>query len=157
MRQNINKFLEWTLAILLGIMVLDVFWGVLTRYVMGSQSSWTDELARYLMIWVSILGSAYAAGKNFHIAIDLLPKYLNDKNKKRLDIFIILIIVLFVIAVFMVGGLRYMYISFALGQSSPALHVPIGLVYMVLPISGLFIIYYKVEDLYNIVRKTEKQ
>lgn len=157
MRQNIDKFLEWTLAILLGIMVLDVFWGVLTRYVMGSQSSWTDELARYLMIWVSILGSAYAAGKNFHIAIDLLPKYLNDKNKKRLDIFIILIIVLFVIAVFMVGGLRYIYISFTLGQSSPALHVPIGLVYMVLPIAGLFIIYYKVADLYNIVRKTEKQ
>lgn len=157
MRKRIDKFLEWMLAIILGIMVLDVFWGVFTRYAMGSQSSWTDELARYLMIWVSILGSAYASGKNFHIAIDLLPKYLNAKNRKRLEVLIITIIVLFVGAVFMVGGLRYIYISFTLGQSSPALHIPIGLVYMVLPLSGLFIIYYKITDLFNLMRKTEKQ
>ena len=80
MRAKLDKILEWALAILLGSMTIVVLWGVLTRYAMGSQSSWTDELARFFLIWVGILGAAYASGRNMHIAIDLLPQYLNKKN-----------------------------------------------------------------------------
>ncbi len=152
MKSRIDLFLEWTLAILLGIMVLDVFWGVITRYILDSQSSWTDELARFLLIWLSILGAAYASGKKLHIAIDLLPQYLNERNQKILDIIITLIILLFAIAVFLIGGFRYVYISFALGQTSPALNLPIGFVYIILPISGLFICYYKLSDLMVIIK-----
>ena len=152
MKRRVDLFLEWTLAILLIIMVLDVFWGVFTRYVLESQSSWTDELARFLLIWLSILGAAYASGKNLHIAIDLLPQYLNERNKNILDIIIIVVILLFVISVFLIGGLRYVYISFAFGQTSPALDLPIGFVYLVLPLSGLFILYYKISDLITTIR-----
>lgn len=146
-KRHVNLFLEWILAFLLIVMVLDVFWGVFTRYVLDSQSSWTDELARFLLIWLSILGAAYASGKNLHIAIDLLPQYLNDRNKKILDITILSIILLFVISVFWIGGIRYVYISFVFGQTSPALGLPIGFVYLVLPFSGVFIVYYKMTDL----------
>lgn len=146
-KHHVDLFLEWALAILFGIMVLDVFWGVITRYLLDSQSSWTDELARFLLVWLSILGAAYASGKKLHIAIDLLPHYLNERNKKILDLIIISIILLFVVSVFLIGGLHYVYISFALGQTSPALGLPIGFVYMVLPISGAFILYYKLSDL----------
>lgn len=146
-KSRIDLFLEWVLAILLGAMVLDVFWGVITRYILDSQSSWTDELARFLLIWLSILGAAYASGKKLHIAIDLLPKYLNDRNKKILDIITTSIVLLFAVAVFLIGGLRYVYISFTLGQTSPALKLPIGFVYIVMPIAGLFVSYYKILDL----------
>ncbi|MEW2920893.1 TRAP transporter small permease [Muricauda sp. ANG21] len=152
MKKHIDHFLEWILALLLGVMVLDVFWGVITRYILDSQSSWTDELARFLLIWLSILGAAYASGKKLHIAIDLLPQYLNERNQKILDIVITVIVLLFGIAVFLIGGLRYVYISFALGQTSPALNLPIGFVYMVLPISGLCIMYYKLLDLFIIIK-----
>ena len=152
MKRHMDIFLEWVLVILLCMMVLDVFWGVFTRYILENQSSWTDELARFLLIWLSILGAAYASGKNLHIAIDLLPQYLSERNKKILDIVINSIILLFVISVFLVGGLRYLYISFALGQTSPALDLPIGFVYMVLPIAGLFIAYYKMDDLLTTIK-----
>ncbi len=152
MKSRIDLFLEWTLSILLGIMVLDVFWGVITRYILDSQSSWTDELARYLLIWLSILGAAYASGKKLHIAIDLLPQYLNERNQKILDIVITSVVLLFAITVFLIGGLRYVYISFELGQTSPALKLPIGFVYIVMPISGLFICYYKLLDLVVIIK-----
>ncbi|MFC4221465.1 TRAP transporter small permease [Flagellimonas marina] len=152
MKKHIDHFLEWILALLLGVMVLDVFWGVITRYILDSQSSWTDELARFLLIWLSILGAAYASGKKLHIAIDVLPQYLNERNQKILDIVITVIVLLFGIAVFLVGGLRYVYISFALGQTSPALNLPIGFVYMVLPISGLCIMYYNLLDLFIIIK-----
>lgn len=146
MRAKIDNTLGWFLAILLAVMVADVLWGVFTRYVVGYQSSWTDELARFLMIWVGMLGAAYASGKNMHIAIDLLPQYLNDKNKKRLDIFIGISVILFVFGVFIIGGFRYVYISYTLGQTSPALKLPMGLVYTVFPVSGILIIYYKIKD-----------
>lgn len=152
MKRHMDIFLEWVLVILLCMMVLDVFWGVFTRYILENQSSWTDELARFLLIWLSILGAAYASGKNLHIAIDLLPQYLSERNKKILDIVINSIILFFVISVFLVGGLRYLYISFALGQTSPALDLPIGFVYMVLPIAGLFIAYYKMDDLLTTIK-----
>lgn len=152
MKSRIDLFLEWTLSILLGIMVLDVFWGVITRYILDSQSSWTDELARYLLIWLSILGAAYASGKKLHIAIDLLPQYLNERNQKILDIVITTVVLLFAITVFLIGGLRYVYISFELGQTSPALKLPIGFVYIVMPLSGLFICYYKLLDLIVIIK-----
>lgn len=153
MKNRVDIFLEWAMAFLLGFMVLDVFWGVLTRYLLESQSSWTDELARFLLVWLSILGAAYASGKKLHIAIDLLPKQLNPKQQNYLDIIIHLLVMLFAISVFLVGGIRYVYISFALGQTSPALQLPIGFVYMVLPISGAFILYYKLSEIFIIFKK----
>lgn len=146
MKAKIDNTLGWFLAILLAVMVADVLWGVFTRYAIGYQSSWTDELARFLMIWVGMLGAAYASGKNMHIAIDLLPQYLNDKNKRRLDIFISATVILFVLGVFIIGGSRYVYISYTLGQTSPAIKLPMGLVYSVFPVSGILIIYYKIRN-----------
>lgn len=147
MRQRLDRILEIVLAILLAFMTLDVLLGVFTRYVLNSQSEWTDEMARYLMIWVSILGAAYASGKNMHISIDLLPQYLPAHRRKWLFRGIYATVILFVLAVFVIGGLRYTYISFKLGQVSPALGLPVGYIYLILPLAGCLIIYYKSLDL----------
>ena len=153
MRKKLNHFLEWTVVFLLSIMLLSVLWGVATRYIFENQSSWTDELARFMLIWVSIIGAAYISGKNAHIAIDLLPAYLSPKNNLRLQIFVSAIVSLFVLAVFIIGGLRYVYISFKLGQTSAALELPMGYVYLVLPIAGLIVIYFKIALLLEAVRE----
>ena len=142
-KPKIDNLLGWILSILLAIMVIDVLWGVFTRYIMAEQSSWTDELARFLMIWVGILGAAYASGQNKHIAIDLLPMYLKQANREKLRVFDNLLIIVFILGVFVIGGLRYVYISFKLGQTSPALNLPMGLVYLIFPIAGFIIIYYR--------------
>lgn len=147
MRKLIDKSLELVIATLLIAMVLDVLYGVVTRYVFSNQSEWTDELARYLMIWVSILGAAYASGKNLHISIDILPQYLSAHGKRWLNIFISSIIILFVTLVFIVGGIRYTYISFHLGQISPALKIPVGYIYLIMPVSGFLIFYYRTQTL----------
>lgn len=144
MRKRLNVVLEWTVVILLSIMLLSVLWGVLTRYIFADQSPWTDELARFMLIWVSILGAAYVSGKNAHIAIDLLPATFPEKKKLLLDIVTSVIISIFVFVIFLIGGLRYIYISFKLGQTSAALEVPMGYVYLVLPLSGIIIIYFKI-------------
>ena len=147
MRERIDNILGNFLALLMGIMTLDVLWGVFTRYAMGSQASWTEELARFLLIWIGILGAAYAAGKNMHLSIDLLMPKLQEKGKKQLYRIISLLIIAFAFTVMVIGGIRLIYITQVLGQLSPALRIPMAVVYSVVPLSGILVIYYKASNM----------
>ena len=147
MRKFIDRILENFLAFLLALMTLDVLWGVFTRYVMGAQASWSEELARFLLIWIGILGAAWASGKHMHLAIDLYPMSLNPDRRIQLYWFINSLIILFVVVVLVIGGLRLVYVTSTLGQTSAALQVPLSVVYSIVPISGIVIIYYKIYDL----------
>lgn len=149
MRKQIDKFLGSFLVILLALMVLSVLWQIFSRYLMNSPSSFTEELARYLFIWIGILGAAYAAGQQTHLAIDILPPKLNPTNRVRLRIFINILIILFSLSVLVIGGGNLVYVNDLLGQSSAALGVPLSWVYSIVPISGLLVIYYKVHEIIN--------
>lgn len=147
-RSKIDLYLGYILAIIMGVMVINVLWQVFTRFVMGSPSSFTDELARYLMIWIGVLGAAYISGKRMHVAIDLLPMRLNKGNQVKLKIVVNCIVIVFCLAALVVGGLRLVYITYILDQHSPALQIPLAVVYAIIPISGMLIIYYKLSDIY---------
>ncbi len=147
MRKAIDKILGGALVVIMAMMVLNVLWQVFTRFVIGTPSSFTDELARYLMIWVGILGAAYASGKELHVAIDVLPQKLKKATQKKLSIIVKLIIALFALVAMIVGGGRLVFITYALDQLSPALQIPLAYVYLVIPISGLLIMYYKISDI----------
>jgi TRAP-type C4-dicarboxylate transport system permease small subunit len=149
MRQKIDKVLEHILVALMAINTLDVLWGVFTRYVMGAQASWSEELARFLLIWIGILGAAWASGKNMHLAIDLFPSSLDPVRRRKLYKYIDVLIIIFAFFVMVIGGARLVYVTFILGQVSAALQLPLAWVYIVLPISGLLVIYYKADDLLN--------
>ena len=149
LRNKIDHILGTILAIIMAIMVINVLWQVFTRFVVGIPSSFTDELARYLMIWVGVLGAAYISGRRMHVAIDILPTRLNKEGQLKLKIISNSIIILFCFFAMVIGGLRLVYITFTLQQYSPALQIPLAVVYLVIPISGLLIIYYKVSDILN--------
>jgi TRAP-type C4-dicarboxylate transport system permease small subunit len=149
LRSKVDEILGIVLAFIMAIMVMNVLWQVFTRFVVGTPSSFTDELARYLMIWVGVLGAAYISGRRMHVAIDLLSTRLNKKRQVKLKILINWIIIVFGFAAFVIGGSRLVYITFALGQYSPALQIPLGVVYSVIPISGILIIFYKLSDILN--------
>lgn len=147
LRKNIDKILANFLVVLMAVMVLNVLWQVASRFILGSPSSFTDELARYLMIWVGILGAAYVSGRNMHVAIDVIPTRLSKPAQDRLLLIVRILIILFCILAMVIGGFRLVYITYVLGQNSPALQVPLAVVYSVIPISGLLIIYYKLSDI----------
>ena len=147
MKETIDKYLGYFLVFLMVIMTLDVLWGVLTRYAFGSQADWSEELARFLLIWIGLLGAAYAAGQRMHLAIDLLMPKLSSSGQKRLFVFINILIIIFAIAVLIIGGFRLIYLTNILGQLSAALRIPMYLVYAALPISGLLVVYYKTREL----------
>ena len=146
-KKIIDKLLGWLVTIIMGVLVINVLWQVASRFLLGDPSSFTDELAGYLLIWVGLLGAAYATGQKQHLAIDLLSAKLSDKGKKLQTLFINLIIAVFALVVLVIGGGNLVFITFYLGQISSALQIPVGYVYVVLPLSGLFIIYYAVADM----------
>ena len=94
-RQRIDKILEFFLVVLMGTLVINVVWQVLSRFVFKNPSSFTDELATFLLIWVGLAGAAYVKGKNEHLAIDILHTKLSPKSLNKMMIFINFLVIVF--------------------------------------------------------------
>ncbi len=140
----VDRLLEWILIVIVGAMTINVLWQVFTRFVLSSPSSYTDELARYLLIWAGVLGAAYGVSKRFHLAIDLLPRALAGKRRIFLEMFIEVCILAFAFSVMVLGGSQLVSISLQLGQTSAALQISLGYVYSAIPLSGALIVFYNV-------------
>jgi len=141
-KKRVDRLIEFVLAVLMGANVLNVLWQVFTRFVLRDPSSFTGELARYLLIWVGLLGASYAAGKKMHLAIDVVLQTLKGKKKTAAEIAIQIFIFLFSFLVMVVGGLRLVTITLTLDQISAALRIKLGYVYLAIPLSGLLIMFY---------------
>jgi len=123
-------------------MVLDVSWQVITRFILQDPSSFTEELAGFLLIWIGLLGSSYALYTKSHLGIDIITSKLSGFRKRLTQIMIHVIVILFALFVLVIGGIRLVNITLTLNQISPTLGIPMGYVYLVLPITGLLMIYY---------------
>lgn len=142
--RSIDRILSWTVIILMVILVVDVVWQVATRYLLGSASSFTEELARFLLIWIGLLGSAYAYRMNLHLAFDYFSSRATGRNRVWLMLFIHSLIALFALLVLVIGGSYLVQLTWELNQVSAALQVKLAYVYSVLPLSGILILFYAV-------------
>ncbi len=118
----------------LGIVL--IFYGVLMRYVFNSPKSWIEEISSYSIIWGSLFGISVALRNNHHIQIDMLYDKLPDAAKRWVD--------LFANAVGIFFSLFYTYYGYLLvakrytsGMVSMDVGIPMWIVYMILPISGV--------------------
>ena len=139
---TINRIAETILVTVFVIMTVSVIWQVMSRYLFNISASWTEELSRYCLMWLAMLGAAYITGKREHIEIDVLFEKFSLKNQQRLEYFIEILIIIFAVTVMVIGGGYLMYMTFYLEQKSPALQVPLGYIYSILPLSGLLIVMY---------------
>ncbi len=130
--------------LLMSAMVLAVTWQVVSRYLLAAPSSWTEEVARFLLIWIGMLGTAYAFRTRLHIGLDLLPQRLTGAPARRLHRFTTGIIALFAAIVLLYGGGSLVLLTWELRQTSAALELPIAVVYSVIPLSGLLIFVYSI-------------
>ena len=153
MTRVIDKVLAKLLVVLMSVMVITVSWQVVTRYLLNSPSSYTEELATYLLIWISLLGAAYALRVRAHIGIDVLVRRLRNDRQQSIRKFAYLMIILFSMVALVFGGSWLVYVTLDLNQLSAAFQVPIGYVYLVLPLSGLLMVYYSVVAIYELRRE----
>jgi len=129
---------------------------VVTRFLLNNPSSFTDELARFLLIWLGLLGAALVSGHKMHLAIDLLSDRIRSPQiQKYLAIFIDAVVVIASLSIMVFGGSKLVYTIWILGQTSTALQVPLSVVYTIIPISGLLIIYFAIDDILSRTIKSE--
>lgn len=142
LRSSVDQVLKWLVIALMGVMVLNVLWQVFTRFVLRDPSSYTEELARYLLVWVGLLGAAYAASQKMHLAIDILTARLHGRSRHYAEMFIYLCTFLFALTIMVIGGIRLVNLTLTLNQISAALQIKLAYVYLALPLSGLIIMFY---------------
>lgn len=145
------RVLEAVLITAVFILVIDVLWGVFTRYAMGAQADWTEELARFLLIWISLLGGAVAFGEKAHLGVDYFVGLFDDSAQKLLGVFAQLVVLFFAISIFVVGGSAVVIDTLRMEQLTPALGIQQGYVYLALPISGAFMIIFTVERIIELL------
>lgn len=161
----VNSVLRVVLSIFMSVMIVAVVWQVFTRFVLHDPSAFTDELSRYLLVWIGVLGGAYTFAIKRHLALEILAPRLNHNGQLVLGIIINLVIIAFATVTFIYGGTALVTNTLKHGQISPGIviggqHLLIGYVYVVVPLAGYIISYFGTVDvissLLTLVNKEER-
>jgi TRAP-type C4-dicarboxylate transport system permease small subunit len=144
----LNKGLSMFCISLCSVLVACVVWQVFSRYVLNTPSTTTDEIARFLFIWVGLMGAAYTLGQKRHLAIELFEQMIEHSPRKhaKLRLIIDVISLCFAGIILMYGGLSLVIQTLATGQISPALGIQMGWVYFAIPLCGVFMVIYIIDD-----------
>ena len=140
--QWIDTVLAHTLIVLMVVIVLDVSWQVITRFILQRPSSFTEELATFLLIWIGLLGASYALRTKSHLGIDVLTYKLKGVKRCVVDIIVYMFVFVFALFVMLIGGLQLVQLTFTLNQMSAAMNISMGYVYLVIPLSGMLMMFY---------------
>jgi len=148
-----EKVSEWIMFLFALIMVLSCFAQICTRLA-GIPLSWSEELARYMAVWLTFIGAAYALRKGTLATVEIMYNSLKGVNKKILFVVISVLIIAFSIILIKFGldfSLKFM------GQKSPAMQIPKGLVYLSAPVTGVLMLMYQMEILFDNIFKKEAE
>ena len=148
----LRKILNHTLYVLAGgsflVMVILTCWQVFTRYILQHPSSWSEELVSYMFAWMSLFGASIMVGERGHMNIPILVEKLGVRGRRFFAILAELVALGFASVILVYGGLQIT--NLAMGQMTSALGLPIGVFYVVLPISGGINILYTILNIIDI-------
>ena len=133
MHEAIDRVAEGVLALLMAVMCLLVFVGVIFRYVLLEPISWTEEVGRFCLVWVSFIGTYLAHRRCQHIAVTVFVDRLTPARQRRVRIVVSALLAAFMLMLMVQGtGYATAFISY----NSPILELPLGLVYAALPVAA---------------------
>lgn len=129
--------MRFLMALAMGALVVGGTWQIVSRWLLGNPSTFTDEFLRYVLIWASLLGSAYCFYRDEHLSLELVTDRVKGPAAIVLQVFIEIAILFFVCYVFVYGG--YKLAANATNVSS-VMRLPLKVLYSIEPISGVFIV-----------------
>tara|TARA_R100001509_G_scaffold85238_1_gene48529 strand:- start:320 stop:823 length:504 start_codon:yes stop_codon:yes gene_type:complete len=138
LKHGIERLLLVIISITLCGMVVLMLWQVFTRYVLATPALFTEETLRFTMIWMALLGSAYCFGSRKHLSLDLLVFLGPMWWRKGLAMLNGVISIAFASFTMLIGG--WGASMSAMAQLSPIMQIPMGMVYLAVPVSAGLII-----------------
>ena len=153
-RKILDKILEVACILIFGIMTILVVYQVVTRYVFQSPSSWSESVVTYGFIWLAMLGGAYVFGKRDHMRMVFFIERFNKNVQARVGIITEIVVLLFAVGVLISGGAYIAVLSIT--QTTPALGISMGYIYMVLPVCGIITAIYSVLNIFDLMKKSKE-
>lgn len=149
-RKVLDRFLAGACVILFALLVIVVVWQVFTRQVLQSPSAWTDEVSRYIFVWVGLFATVLVFSERGHLAVDAIARIMPIGGRRVLGIIGQLAIIAFALVLLVYGGIRAA--GSAWGQSLQSIPFTLGQMYIVLPITGVLIAFYALADMLLIAK-----
>lgn len=131
--QKINSFVEYIVCVLLAVMVVVVFLQVIFRFVIHSSLPWSEELSRYLMVWIVFLGASIGVNKKSHIGVEALVILLPAVVQKWAAALVSALCCVFFAFMIQYGGLILRVVA---NQLSPAMEISMAVPYSALLAGG---------------------
>jgi len=151
--RSVNHWVEHVLFGLGFTMSVVVAVQVFFRYALNHSLFWSEELARYLLVWLTFLGASVAYRRKMHPGIDIVYARMSASIQRTLSIFIHFIsTVLFGIMIFY--GFQFSY--FVRLQISPALYLPKWIVFSIIPLSGIIFMIHGVTFLVDEIKGKDR-
>ena len=136
--KGLERIIRYLVLVLLSLMVIIVFANVVSRYYLHFSLAWSEEVARFMLVWLVFLGSFLAYVNDEHLGLDILVKKFPPLLRKSVAIGVNLLVIFALYAV-MEGGYLMMIANF--DWLSSAAEIPQGYVYLIIPVScGLMIL-----------------
>ena len=151
LRNVLNRILHVLAGVSFLVMVVLTCWQVFTRYVLGSPSTWSEELVSYMFAWANLLGASLVTGERGHMNIPIVVDRMGPGMKKALGVLGEVIAFLFSAIILVYGGVKIS--TLAMGQMTSSLGVAVGIFYVVLPLCGVLNMIYTVLNIADICRE----
>lgn len=131
-RRILNKVQDVLAIAMLIVLCVVVFLQVFFRYALNSPLAWSEELARFMFIWLVYVGAAIVLRTDSHMSLDYFINLMPEKFRVVVDI-----LGKIIVSMFLVLGIResFTIIRITMPQLSPSLDIPMGLIYLALPVS----------------------
>lgn len=172
--KGMAAILNLLLILVVAALVLSITWGVLTRSIATAavwisqktgwepwswlpegQAFWTEELALFLLVWVTLLGGAVAFQTKGHLGVDYFVGKLHPDVRRWVAVFSHFVVLFFAVAIFVWGGWSVVTHALAVEQTTPAMGWKAGHVYLALPIAGFFMVLFTIENIIETIRGVE--
>lgn len=135
--QVLDTVMRFLMAVAMFALLVFGTWQIFTRWVLGSPSTFTDELLRYILIISGMIGSAYCFYRDEHLALTLVTDKAKGPFKVALNVFIEACILFFVIYVFIYGGWK---LAMTATNYSSVMRIPMKVLYLIEPLCGILIV-----------------
>lgn len=151
-KRGLIRALEGGVTAAVAALVAVVVWGVFSRYLLGHQSAWTEELARALLVWVGLLGASLGFGVRAHLGVDALTARLAPDARRLAAVFVHAAVLWFAGSILIGGGVQLVRETLRLQQQMIAIPLSKAWVYVVIPVSGVFTALFSLEQLAELWR-----
>jgi TRAP-type C4-dicarboxylate transport system permease small subunit len=131
---SFNRGVRWICIVFSGAIFILVMAQILFRYVIKVSAPWTEEAARYLMIWMALLAAGLAFQKGQHFNIDFITSRLRACTQKKISLFTTFLTSIFILCI-IIWGVPFATLGFF--TISPGLEITMFLPYLAIPVAGV--------------------